>query len=349
MGISVSLPLTRKKTKLTLGTLPALPLAAARLAAGEAATALASGRDPAIERKTARHAAANSADTVGALLTAFEKQHVERLRSSAGVRSQIERHIRPAWEMRKAASIDSHEVVNLVESIGAERGPIAANRALATIRKFFRWCIPRVKELRFSPAAGVVPSKEEPREHTLNDAELRAVWLATSKAGDPFAVMIRLLVLTGQRRNEVAGMRWSELKGTTWTIPKARTKNKRDHVVPLSEHAVALIRSMPKIVDCDFVLTTNGKAPISGFSRYKTALDKSLGDTVVPWRLHDLRRTAASGMQRLGVAVPVIERALNHVSGSFAGVAGIYQRDPLADDVRAGLAKWAAHVNALTR
>src|SRR5262249_55474530 len=138
--------------------------------------------------------------------------------------------------------------------------------------------------------------------------------------GYPFGDLAKLLLLTGQRRTEVAGMRWSEIdcEKREWHIPATRTKNAQPHLVPLSVPALELINSMPRIRG-EYLLTTTGLTHVSGYSNGKKAIDAQIGD-VVHWSLHDLRRTAASGMARLGVALPVIEKVLNHTSGSFAGV-----------------------------
>jgi integrase len=165
-----------------------------------------------------------------------------------------------------------------------------------------------------------------------------------------------LLVLTGQRRSEVAGMKWDELDRTaaTWTIPAARAKNGKVHIVPLPETALQLLderaggQGWPSV---GHVLTTTGRTPVSGISKAKAALD----DLVVtgsalpmaPWRLHDIRRTVATGLQRLGVRFEVTEAVLNHVSGSKGGVAGIYQRHDWAEEKRAALEAWATHVERL--
>jgi len=142
--------------------------------------------------------------------------------------------------------------------------------------------------------------------------------------------------LANARVNEITGMRRSELgDGGTWTIPGARTKNHRPHAVPLPPLALDILAAVRRI-EGDLVFTTTGTSPVSGWSKIKRALDAVMGLKVSPWRLHDLRRTAASGMSRLGVRSEVVDRALNHITGSFRGVAGTYQRDPLSARERIG-------------
>jgi integrase len=195
----------------------------------------------------------------------------------------------------------------------------------------------------------------------LSDAELRLVWHASDHVGWPFAPLAKLLILTGQRRDDVARMRRSELDldAKTWTIPAERFKNKKAHDVPLSDLAVAIIEKLPRVKGkADFVLTTTGDTAISGYSRAKKRLDKAIlkimreerGDdakALPEWVLHDLRRTLATGMQRLGVRLEVTEAVLGHVSGSRSGIVGVYQRHEYKEEKRTALDKWAHHVHAV--
>ena len=166
----------------------------------------------------------------------------------------------------------------------------------------------------------------------------------------PFGPAVRLLILTGARREEIGALRWGEvdLVAKAWTIPGERTKNGIEHVVPLSDPALSILEGLPRIGRYDgFVFTTTGKTAVSGScaSKAKVALDTASG--VPDWRLHDLRRTFATGLAGLGISMPVVETILNHVSGSFGGVAGVYQRHAFANEKREALDKWAKHVEAL--
>src|SRR5262249_21586994 len=156
--------------------------------------------------------------------------------------------------------------------------------------------------------------------------------------------LVRLLVLTGQRRGEIAGLTWSEidLDKQLISLPRERVKNNRAHEIPLSPQAVAVIEALPRTGEHLFSL---GRHPINGFARAKERFDRLC--PVKDWVLLDLRRVAASGMAKLGVNLPVIEKVLNHVSGSFAGVAGVYQRHDFAGEKRAALEKWGAHVESI--
>jgi integrase len=181
----------------------------------------------------------------------------------------------------------------------------------------------------------------------LDDGELLAVWRAAAELDWPFGPIVQLLILTGQRRDEVAGMRWSELDlaQKTWTLPRGRVKNDNGHEVPLSPQATEIIEKLPRMKGSPFVFTTTGNTAVSGFSKTKEKLDAKTG--VEAWVMHDLRRSAASGMARLGVALPVIEKLLNHSSGTFAGVVGVYQRHSFSDEKRAALEAWGRHVAGL--
>jgi integrase len=189
------------------------------------------------------------------------------------------------------------------------------------------------------------PSTETSRDRVLSDSELATVWRAAGALEAPYSAFVKLLILTGARRNEVARMRWAELdlEGKTWILPAARTKNGREHLVPLSNAAAGLLRGLPRVAGAEYVFTLSGRGPITAFDNVK----KRLPADMPAWTYHDLRRSMASGMARLGVNLPVIERCLNHVSGSFAGVAGVYQRHGFEDEKRAALETWGVHVEAI--
>jgi integrase len=193
-----------------------------------------------------------------------------------------------------------------------------------------------------NPFAGIKLEVVASRDIVLTDDDIRAVWEAAAGPGS-FNAIIRMLILTGQRRTEVAGMTWDEIAPdlSAWTIPENRAKNGRAHIVPLSPQAQAIIKAAH---GREFVFQGRAGA-FSGFSSSKIALDENSG--VKGWRLHDLRRTMATGLQRLGVRLEVTEATLNHVSGSRAGIVGIYQRHEWAEEKRAALNAWGAHVEAI--
>jgi integrase len=258
------------------------------------------------------------------------------------------RIILPAWRGRTIDSIRKRDVIELVEDVAASGRGYLANRTLGTLSKFFNWLVAR-DALAFSPVTGVErPHEEEVRDRVLSDAELRKLWLACESEG-PFGQAARMMILTGGRRNEVSQMRWSELdqERRLWTLPRERSKNRRPHTVPLSSQAWRIIEAMPPIADCDFVFTADGRKPVTGWDKAKVRISAKAGIASESWRLHDLRRSCASGMQRLGVSVPVIEKALNHISGTFRGIVGVYQTHDYADEIRIALQKWADHVERI--
>ena len=257
-----------------------------------------------------------------------------------------------AWKGRLIGDIKKRDVRARLDTI-AEKFPVAANLELAILRKFFGWCVER-DIVSQNPCANIKPpSASVGRDRVLIDDELKMVWTAAEKVGWPFGRFVQLLILTGQRRDEVAQMRWCEIdEGTkTWTIPSERRKNKKPQIVPLSDSALAIIQKLPHVKgDAGYVFTTSGRSPVSGYSKWKTTLDDTIRDgdgDVEPWRLHDLRRTLATGLQRLGVRLEVTEAVLGHTSGSRAGIVGIYQRHDWASEKRAALDAWAAHVLGL--
>jgi integrase len=274
------------------------------------------------------------------------------------------------WGEKRIQDISRRDIREHLEQL-AQTAPIGANRTFAELRKFFNWTVGK-DILMTSPMTDLQPPSEEndSRNRILirrkeipgsSDNELRWLWQACEAydgaAGrGPFGPFLQLLVLTGQRRSEVAEMTWGEvdLDAAEWVIPAARSKNGEAHVVPLSERAVAILRAVPRIKSkAGYIFTTDGEAPISGFSRMKQRIDKLMVDLadeeveIPDWTLHDLRRTVAAGMQRIGVKMEVTEKVLNHKSGSFRGIAGIYQVHDYADEKRAALEAWANFVESL--
>ena len=190
------------------------------------------------------------------------------------------------------------------------------------------------------------PGNETKRDRVLTDDELVAVWKASENMGWPFGRAVQLLLLTGSRREEIGALRWSEVGETEIKLEGTRTKSGEPHTIPLSAQAFELLASLPRIADSDFVFTTTGRGPIVGWDGAKTKLD--VGAKIKPWRIHDLRRTVATGMQKLGVGLQAVEAVLGHVSGSRAGVVGIYQRHTYDAEKRAALEAWGTHVSVLT-
>jgi integrase len=344
--------------KYTLDSVARLVLGEARDRAREALKAVSAGRDPAFDKREAK-----GSDLVRDVVADFLELHVRannRPRTAEEAARTLKLHVLPKWANRRVQDIARRDVLEVLNAIRANGNPSAANRAFAVIRKFFNWAV-ATEILGSSPCMKISPPKDESRDRVLNDEELGIAWRGADQLGYPFGTMTQLLILTGQRRNEVAGMRWSEINKTLWTIPGARTKNGRVHEVPLSSVAQAVLAAVPRIAKSDFVLSSKGTSPISGFSKAKTQLDAGLlkltreeaaasgkNDLseirVHPWRLHDLRRTLASGLARLGEPVHVIEAVLNHRNGAISGVAAVYNRHTYLPEKRRALDAWASHV-----
>lgn len=348
--------------KLTLGTYPAIDLKAARELASRALVAVAAGGDPAAEKQAAKREERipREDDLVEKVVERFIERYAKANapRSWQETKRLLEREVVARWKERRLGEISRRDVHALLDEIVDRGSPIMANRALAALRRMCGWAVER-DLIATSPCAGIkAPSAERSRDRVLEDDELRLVWLACDRIGWPFGPLIRLLILLGQRREEVGAMRWSEvdLERRTWTLPKERTKNEVEHIVPLSPQAIAILKELPHIVPPkgapDFVFTTGGGTAVTGYGKAKSRLDAFIaeargGEALPGWVLHDLRRSLASGCARLGVNLPVIEKVLNHVSGSFGGIAGVYQRHSFAAEKAAALALWGRHVEGL--
>ena len=320
--------------KLTLGPWPRIGLKDARDLARAALRAAAEGKDPAAEKVEARRRGLDTDDLFGAVFDEYLRRHVKpNLRASTAGEAErlFERRILPRWRKRRLADITRRDILALVDDVVDDGARTTANRVVAALKAFFNWTVGR-GILSASPAIGVEkPTVETSRDRVLSDDELRRLWRACDEIGNPFGPMVKLLLLTGARREEVRSMTDGELdlKARAWTLPATRTKNARQHEVHLSGAALAVLKASPRVRNpAGFVFCTNGTTAASGFSRAKQRIDALMAAeaTIAPWRFHDLRRTVATGMARLGVQLPVVERCLNHVSGSFAGVAGVYQR-----------------------
>jgi integrase len=349
-GWAVRFRLNGTTRKFTLGPYPAIDLKAARELGAKALRMVAEGKDPGHERAQARASQPDSIESVAEQFIERHCQRVNRPKTARETERLLRRNVLPYWKDRSIDSITRRDVLAVLDRVVDSGARVEANRVLAATRKMFAWAVAR-DVIAISPCAGVKPpSAEQSRDRVLNDDELRLVWQAAEKIGYPFGPLAQLLVLLAQRRDEVGRMRWSELdleKRLLWTLPRERVKTNQPHEVPLSVPAVDILKSLPPVVGSDFVFSTNGATAVSGYSKAKRNIDALLPADMPPWRLHDLRRTAASGMARLGVSLHVVEKVLNHTCGSFRGVVGIYQRYEFAGEKRTALSAWAQHINSL--
>ncbi|MEM9085790.1 MAG: tyrosine-type recombinase/integrase [Pseudomonadota bacterium] len=316
-----------------LGTYPAMGLAKARTAALSMIEAIeATGSSEAIDRtfkSAAQHWLENKAKVRNKGWRAQERQ--------------LERYVYPAWEDRQIRSIKRAEVRDLIEGID---GKILPNRILALVNTIFRYSLAR-DWLEASPSEAIEkPSPERVRERVLSMEEIASVWRASELLGFPYGPLTRLLMLTGQRKGEVTNMLWSEidLDAKTWTIPAEKTKSSRAQLVPLSPLAAGILDQLPHLTD--YVFTTNGETPVNGFGKAKFKLDQFLGsrgEAIEDWRFHDLRRSVATHMVRLGISEPVVSRVLNHAAQGVTGKH--YALHSYAPEKRQALELWAAEMD----
>lgn len=331
--------------RLTLGRYPVLGLADARRLAHKALAKIAEGADPVAEK---REEAARRASVFPSVVEEFVRLHCSR-HNRANTAKETERLLRAEfvskWRKREVQSITKVDVIRIIDAIVDRGSPSGAHHALAAIRKLFNWCVERGL-IESSPCAGLKsPAKLTARDRVLSDREIARVWRASTQVGYPVGAITQLLILTGQRRGEVAGMRWSDidLNEMLWTLPSELTKNARPHQVPLTSEVCKIIASLPQVDDLYvFPARSSKQQPFMGFNKGKLRLDAAA--EVDGWTFHDLRRTAATGMAQLGVAPHVVERVLNHVSGTFGGVAGIYNRFGYLPEMRSALEAWETKV-----
>jgi integrase len=298
---------------------------------------LVAGRsDPANER-------IRPAETFGAEVN----RYLDRKRASLKPRSveQLEQHLiahgKPLHRLR-LAEIDRRTIALRLAEIEQRSGPVTRNRVRSSLSAFFNWAV-REGLIEVNPVAGTGKADEgHCRDRVLSQGELGEVWRALGQ--DQFSDIVRLLILTGQRRVEIGGLRWSEFGRDLIVLTPARTKNKRLHELPLSRQARAILERQPRRRDLVFGVGAGG---FTNWSDGKAALDERV-KLKAKWRLHDLRRTAATMMAELGVLPHIIEAILNHVSGHKSGVAGIYNRAKYQDEMRSALQRWADYVDSLT-
>jgi integrase len=327
-----------KQKRMTLGRFPSMSLAAARDAWRAARTTLDKGESPQHQRPTAANSFAAVADE-------WLKRDQAHNRSYKRVKQLIERCATPVWEGRQIATIGRRDINDLIDAVADRGAIIMARRLHALLHRLFRWAVGR-GIIETNPMAHLPkPGSEVKRDRVLTDPELAQVLKNVTKLGPPFGPMFQLLILTGARRDEISALRWSEIKDDTIILGHERTKAGEAHSIPLAPAALDIIRELPRIADSDFVFTTNGRNPVSGFSKIKKRID---GITKVPpWRIHDLRRTVATGLQRLGTNLQVIEAVLGHVGGSRSGIVGVYQRHSFDAEKRTALEAWAREVERI--
>ncbi|MDH6687739.1 integrase [Bradyrhizobium elkanii] len=353
-----------------------LTLAAAHRLVGELRHQIAQGRDPGVlhmaERERRRATTLDrAANTFGTAARDFIEQYAskktrrwEEQARLLGIRPDdltlIPKGLADRWNKRPIAEIDGHDIYGVVDETRRSGAPGLARRSeglteararamLSCLSRMFRWLVQH-RRITHNPCTGVHrPDTPKARDRVLTDSEILKFWSAADAERPEFGAPLKLLLLTGCRLNEVAGMTSGELSDDcmTWNIPGARTKNGRPHLVPLAPRAQEILASAKETAaGRNYIFsTTDGMSPVSGWSKIKRRMDQRM--EIPPWRLHDLRRTAATGMAEIGIAPHIVEAALNHISGAKAGVAGIYNRAQYAAEKKAALARWAQHVSGI--
>ena len=339
----------RVNRRMTFGNFPDLPPAKARSIAADLSAKVRLGQDPAGDKRVNRSEARNSFGRLVSGYLEFKKKDELRDSSYGEVVRYLDRYAKPLHGL-PATAVDLKKIADLLDTIAKERGSISANRARTCLSAMFTWAMRKGLHDQ-NPVANTEPRKEQTRHRVLTDPELAAVW---NTAGDgDYGSIVRLLILTGQRANEIAGLCWPEIdldRGLI-SLPADRTKNGRPHEVPMSGAAVEILKAQQSR-DRDFVFG-RGAGAFSGWGKSKERLDRALeeklGKPLPHWTIHDLRRTVATRMADLGEMPHVIEAVLNHVSGQRAGVAGIYNRALYKAEKAQALSKWATHVLAIAK
>jgi integrase len=338
-----------KTRRLVIGQASAVKLGRAREIASEHHAKVKLGRDPGAEKRIQVQRASH---TFGGLVVRYLDQQRSELRhgSYLEVARHLEKHSTPLHSLPVDA-VEQRTIAERLSAIEKNSGAVTANRVRATMSAMFTWGMKEGLVLA-NPVANTNKREEKARDRVLIDAELRAVWQALGDS--QYGTIVRLLMLTGQRANEIAGLRWSEIDfdRDVISLPGNRTKNGRPHELPMAPQVQALLASQPRTEGRDLVFG-KGEGPFSGFSRCKEALDNAIaelnGRPLARWRLQDLRRSVATGMAELGVQPHVIEAVLNHVSGHKGGIAGIYNRARYSAEKAQALACWDEHINTIVR
>ena len=334
----------------TFGDAGKIGLADARTKAFAWRAIIREGRDPAAEERR-KAAAERRLPSVVAFACEYIERYAKPNKRSWREDERLLRHdVLPVIGDLRIDTVARRDIVLLLDAIRDRGAAVVANRVLAVTRRMFAFAVER-GVIEASPFMGIRASRETPRARTLSDGEIRLLWAATAPGApriEPSTrLALRLLLLTGARATEVCGASWDEINTETadWVIPRARTKNGREHRIPLSKPVMEIVQEAAALRNGPWLLPAPGDRGHVTPSGVLQAVQRILGPGVA---VHDLRRTTATGLQRLGIRLEVTEAVLNHVSGTRAGVVGIYQRHDWSGEKRAALDAWARHVLELT-
>lgn len=325
-----------KQVRRKIGAYPVMSLADARLEWARMTDMARGGIDPDAEKRT---------DTFKAVAEEWLMRDQSKNKTLREVRRVLDNDVLPYWADKPIADITRRDCIELIDRVTDRGSPIMARRLHSYLHRLFRWAVGRgiidASAMTDLPRQGT----EVSRDRVLDDGELLAVWKATDDIGWPFGDAVKLLILTGARRSEIGKLKWSEIGDDAIHLEGERTKNNKAHTIPLSAAALAVLAKLPRMAGSDFVFTTTGTSPVSGWDRAKKSLD---GLVDMPgWRVHDLRRTLATGLQRLGVDLQTIEATLGHCGGSRSGIVAVYQRHSFDAEKRIALDRWGQHVSRL--
>ena len=326
-----------------------LTLKKAREKASEWSTDIEDGIDPTIQADAEPESEDTRANagTFGSLVETYFADETPKIDSGRAVEAIIRRELLPHWRTRPLSEITGKDAIRRVDAVKRRGTPYAANRLVEVIKRLFTYAVEKM-ELTQSPMVSIKkPAKKIARDRTLKEQEIKDLWTAWNSMGFPFGQFMQLLLLTAARRDEVAGMRWSELNldAATWTIPRERTKSERANIVHLSPVALAALSAVPRTMAQFVFPTQRGNTYLSGFSKAKARADTLSG--VTDWRIHDLRRTAVTGMAELNVPPHVVEKILNHSSGEISGVAAVYNRFEYLEERADALDLWGQRIETI--
>ena len=353
-----------KPVKLSVGKWPAMELGKARELARAKLGKVQEGLDP---REEKRRLAEAAKQTVATVVEDWLKRDQAGNRDVAKVHRIMEGEVLPHIGGKQIGEVRKRDLIAIIDRV-ADRAPVRANRVLAHVKRLFNWAAGR-DLIETSPAAHIErPTPEKARERVLDDDELVAVWRATERLGGAYGAGIRLLICTGARLSEIFEARLSELQDGALRLPAARSKSGEGRAIWLSASAQAIVGALPRYAGCDWMLTASGRNPFKAYGTSKNRLDGEIArmraearlgralkqgeapsgeDALRAWRVHDIRRSVATGLQRLGIRLEVIEAVLGHISGSRAGIVGTYQKHAFEVEAREALARWGEHLERL--
>jgi integrase len=325
-----------KPTRRTLGQWPSVTLSAAREQWRRDREALTRGEDPRRPHGT------DKPDTFAAVAAEWLHRDQGANRSRSRVGRSITNDALPWLGTRPVNLIGRTDVVKVIDKVTDRGSPVAARQLHAHLHRLFRWAVGR-GIVAVNPMAHLPkPAAAQHRDRVLGEHEIAAVWKACGTIGWPFGPAVQLLFLTGLRRSEIGELRWHEIAGGEIKLAGDRTKNGEPRTVALSTAAADIIRELPRVGTCEFAFSINGRTPIGGWSKAKRRIDATVA--LAPWHVHDIRRTVATHLQRLGARLETIEAILGHTGGSRSGIVAVYQQHQFVDEARAALDLWAIEV-----